>query len=162
MKQRKNQELDQFLFDKKEFKILISLQNRLSKYIDALNYLYNSKNVKYTLMVIKASEKSIKETLSNIRKTDIFLKIPYSKNHYILILQNTECKSAIQFGSRLTSLISRTFMLNKKHIDHKVALIAFETTPPSIMEICYETVHIMKKFNEENKDTDYWIEIKRF
>lgn len=161
MNKRKNESLNQYLLDEKEFKIFISLQKKLNEYLELLNYLYEIKKIKYTIMIIKASEKSIKETLSNIRKTDIFLKIPYTKNHYILLLQNTECKSAVEFGSRLTSLINRTFMLNKKNISHKVSLISFEKTPPKTIDVCYEILYIMKKFKEKTGD-DYWVEIKRF
>jgi hypothetical protein len=162
MNKRKNESLNQYLLTKTEFKILHSLKRRLEDYIETLNYLYQTKKVKYTIIIIQASEKSIKETLSNIRKTDIFLKIPYIQNHYIIILQNTECKPAVQFGSRLTSLINRTFMLNKKQIRHKISLIAFENEPPKIMDICYETVQIIKKFKETTDNDDYWVEIKRF
>jgi hypothetical protein len=162
MKQRKNGEMDQFLLDEKEFKILNSLQKKLFPYLETLNFLYETKKIKYSIMIIQASEKSIKETLSNIRKTDIFIKIPYLKNHYILLLQNTECKSAVAFGSRLTSLINRTFMLNKKSITHKVSLMSFENNAPTLLEICYETVRLIKNFKNEVKNDDYWIEIKRF
>jgi len=161
MKKRKNEEKHQFLLEEKEFKIFISLKRRLKEYLELLNQLYESKKIKYTIMIIKASEKSIKETLDNIRKTDIFLKIPYIQNHYIIILQNTECKAAIEVGSRLTSLINRTFMIHKKNISHKVSLISFEQTPPSLTEICYEIIYIIKKFKEDTGD-DYWVEIKRF
>jgi len=161
MNKRKNEDLHQFLLEEKEFKIFISLKRRLKEYLELLNQLYESKKIKYTIMVIKASEKSIKETLSYIRKTDIFLKIPYIPNHYIIILQNTECKAAIEVGSRLTSLINRTFMINKKQISHKVSLISFEKEPPSLVEICYEIIYIIKKFKEDTGD-DYWVEIKRF
>ncbi|GAB6073896.1 hypothetical protein [Nautilia lithotrophica] len=161
MNKRKNEALNQYLLDEKEFRIFISLKKRLEEYLEILNYLYELKKIKYTMIIIKSSEKSIKETLNYIRKTDIFLKIPYTKNHYIIILQNTECKSAVQFGSRLTSLINRTFMLNKKNITHKVSLISFESQPPNILDICYEIIQIIKKFKENTSD-DYWVEIKRF
>ncbi|WP_456478986.1 hypothetical protein [Nautilia sp.] len=160
-KKRKNEDLNKYLLDGKEFKIFISLQKKLKHYLELLNHLYETKNIKYTIMFIKSSEKSIKETLSNIRKTDIFLKVPYTQNHYILLLQNTESKSAVEFGSRLTSLINRTFMLNKKNITHKVALIAFGKKPPELIEVCYEILYIMKQF-KENSGNDYWVEIKRF
>ncbi|ACM92461.1 hypothetical protein NAMH_1255 [Nautilia profundicola AmH] len=161
MNKRKNEALNQYLLDEKEFKIFISLKKRLEEYLEVLNYLYEIKKIKYTMIIIKSSEKSIKETLNYIRKTDIFLKIPYTQNHYIIILQNTECKSAVQFGSRLTSLINRTFMLNKKNITHKVSLISFEKIPPKSIDVCYEIIHILKKFKEKSSD-DYWVEIKRF
>jgi hypothetical protein len=161
MNKRKNENLNQYLLDEKEFKIFISLQKRLGEHLELLNYLFETKKIKYTIMIINASEKSIKETLTNIRKTDIFLKIPYTQNHYILLLQNTECKSAVEFGSRLTSLINRTFMLNKKSISHKVSLIAFEKNPPKTIDVSYEILYIMKKFKEKTGD-DYWVEIKRF
>jgi hypothetical protein len=161
MKKRKNEQFDHYLLDEKEFKIFISLKKRLKEYLKLLNFLKETKNVKYTIMIIKASEKSIKETLINIRKTDIFIKIPYTTNHYILLLQNTECKCAVEFGSRLTSLINRTFMLNKKNIKHKVSLIYFDKKIPSLTQTCYEIVQTLKKFKEKDGD-DYWVEIKRF
>ena len=161
MKKRKNESLNHYLLNEKEFKTYISLHKKLKEYLKLLNHLYESKGIKYSLILINASEKSIKETISNIRKTDIFIKIPYMQEHYLIILQNTESKSAVAFGSRLTSLINRSFMLNKKQISHKIALISFNNTPPNITEICYEIINIIKKFKNDPKD-DYWIEIKRF
>ena len=161
MNKRKNETLNQYLLNRQETKILISLKKRLYEYLEILNHLYELKKIKYSLIIIKSSEESIKETVSYIRKTDIFLKIPYIKNHYIIILQNTDCKSAIQLGSRLTSLIKRIFILNKKNISHKISLISFESQPPNILDICYEIIQIIKKFKENTGD-DYWVEIKRF
>jgi len=108
MNKRKNESLNQYLLDDKEFKIFLSLQKRLGEYLELLNYLYELKKIKYSVMIIKASEKSIKKTIS-----------------------------------------------------HKVSLISFETTPPKLLEVCYEIMYIMKKFKEKTGD-DYWIEIKRF
>ena len=161
MNKRKNDNLNQFLLNEKELKIYRSLLNKLDKYISLMNRLFETKNIKYSIIILNASEKSVKETKNNIRKTDIFFKIPFMPNFYILLLQNTECKSAVEFGSRLTSLINRTFMLNKKNISHKIALISFSSTPPTVIDVCYEILNIVKKFNKDPKD-DYWVEIKRF
>jgi hypothetical protein len=161
MKNRRNEEINEILFNKKEYKIFIALKKKIIDYVELLNYQYSSKNIPYSAMIIHASEDSMKETLQNIRKTDIFLNIPYIKNHYLLFFQNTDCKQAIKVGSRLTSLINRTFMLNKKNISHKVAIVSFEQNPPPVIDLCYEILLIIKKFKNENKD-DFWVEIKRF
>jgi len=160
-KKRKNEDLNKYLLTEKEFRIYIALEKKLEPHIKLLNHLFEKKKIKYSIMIIKATEKSIQETISYIRKTDIFIKIPYTRNHYILLLQNTDSKSAIQFGSRLTSLINRTFLINKKTISHKVSLIAFEQTPPELVELTYEILSVMKKFKEKTSE-DYWVEIKRF
>jgi len=160
MNKRKNDNLYQYLLNTNEFKIYISLKKKLEDYINLLNLLFNEKNIKYSIIIIKASEKSIKETLENIRQTDIFFKIPYKKNFYILILQNTDSKAAIEFGSRLTSLINRIFMLNKKNISHKLALISFKSKPIKIEKLCYEIVSILRDFKNTQTE-NYWVEIKR-
>jgi len=161
MNQRQNEDLNKYIFDDRMFKIYIALEKKLSKYLELLNRLYETKGVKYTVMVVKASEKSIKETVSNIRKTDIFFKIPYTQTGYVIILQNTDCRFAIEYGSQLTGLINRAFMINKKEITHKVSLISFESKPPKIVDVCYEIVYNLKKF-KEIKTNDFWVEIKRF
>ena len=160
MNKRKNDNLNRFLLNEKELKIYRSLLNKLDEYIALMNRLFETKNIKYSIIIINASEKSIKETRSYIRNTDIFLKVPYMQHYYILLLQNTECKSAVEFGSRLTSLINRNFMLHKKNISHKIALISFNTTPPTAIDVCYEILNIIKKFKNDPKN-DYWVEIKR-
>ncbi len=160
-KKRKNEDLNKYLLSNKEFKIYIALEKKLAPHIRLLNYLFENKKIKYSIMIIKATEKSIQETTSYIRKTDIFLKIPYTSNHYLLLLQNTDSKAAIQFGSRLTSLINRTFLINKKTISHKVSLIAFEKTPPTLVNLTYEILLLIKKFKEKNGE-EHWVEIKRF
>jgi len=160
MNKRKNEELNQYLLNEEEFKIFINLQQKLEKILEYLNHLYELKQIKYTIIVLKASQKSITETKSFIRKTDFFFKIPFTVNHYIIILQNTECKSAIEFGSRLTSLINRLFLLKKKNISHKISIISFKTKPPSLVEVCYEILFIMKKLAITD-DNIYWSEIKR-
>jgi hypothetical protein len=161
MKKRKNEEVNEILFNKKEFKLFIALKNKISDYVELLNYHYETNKIPYTVMVIFATEESMKETLSNIRKTDIFLNIPHLRNHYLLFFQNTDCKEAIEVGSRLTSLIERTFMINKKNISHKVAVISFEEKPPSLLNLCHEIILVTKKFKQENSN-DFWVEIKRF
>jgi len=160
MNKRKNEEISKFLLTKKEFKLFIALKNKISDYLEILNYQYTKEKIPYSVMVLQASEKSIKETLSNIRKTDILLKIPYLPHHYLLFFQNSSCKDSIEIGSRLTSLIERTFMLNQKNISHKAALICFEENPPKILDLCYEIILTIKNI-KNNDSNDFWIGIER-
>jgi len=160
MNKRSNNAQNKYLLDTKELKTCIALKEKIQDHIQILNHLYNTKDIPYTVMILEASEKSIIETIEYIRKTDIFVKIPYKQNFYIIMLQNTDSKSAIDFASRLTGLIKRNFMINKKTISHKLALISFEQNAPDVVELCYEITYTLKKF-KQHQGNDYWVEIKR-
>ncbi len=161
MKKRNSEEKNRFLLTQEKFKISTSLKKELNKYIKTLNYLLKEKSIPYTIMILKTTQDCIKELRNNIRSTDIVFKIPKTTNYYAIILQNTSINNAIEVGSRISSLVKREFMINKKVFFNQIALFGIEQKSIKASILAYEiTLYLDKK--EIKNDENLWKIIKRF
>jgi GGDEF domain-containing protein len=110
-------------------------------------------------MILKTNISCINEIRENIRKTDLVFKMPI-ENYYIIILQHTNITTAIQVGSRISSLIKREFMLKKEITYHQMALISVESKV-KIKDVIYEILTSIDKNKLDKNEKDLWKKIKK-
>ncbi len=158
MKRRTIDKISITLLNQKEFELLTQLKNLLKEQLRILLHLVKSRNIPFTIMILKTTNECINEIRKNIREYDLVFQIPNKENHYLIILQNTNITNAIEIGSRLSSLIKREFIIKKEIIYNQIALISIQE-PIEIEEVLYQIVTSLKQTTIDKSEKQLWEKI---
>lgn len=158
MKRRTIDKISITLLNQKEFELLTQLKNLLKEQLRILLHLVKSRNIPFTIMILKTTNECISEIRKNIREYDLVFQIPNKENHYLIILQNTNITNAIEIGSRLSSLIKREFIIKKEIIYNQIALISIQE-PIEIEEVLYQIVTSLKQTTIDKSEKQLWEKI---
>ncbi len=158
MKRRTIDKISITLLNQKEFELLTQLKNLLKEQLRILLHLVKSRNIPFTIMILKTTNECISEIRKNIREYDLVFQIPNKENHYLIILQNTNITNAIEIGSRLSSLIKREFIIKKEIIYNQIALISIQELI-EIEEVLYQIVTSLKQTTIDKSEKQLWEKI---
>ncbi|MEO1958035.1 MAG: hypothetical protein ABGX23_00625 [Nautiliaceae bacterium] len=146
-----------------EVKIYDALKKKLQPFYEVQSILKETNpNMKYSILVVKSEPKAAEYIKEVIEHNDLLIKIPYTRNYFLIIMQDKSIKESILYGSQLASIINTKYMIkDKSRSDVKMSLIYVEHNT-SLSHLVYEIIQTYKNLkNLSSIIHNLWVEIKK-
>ncbi len=146
-----------------EVKIYDALKKKLKPFYEVQSILKETNpSMKYSILVVKSGLKAAEYIKEVIEHNDLLIKIPYTRNYFLIIMQDKSIKESILYGSQLASIINTKYMIkDKTRSDVKMSLIYVEHNT-SLSHLVYEIIQTYKNLkNLSSIIHNLWVEIKK-